>query len=105
IFARKTSMQAFRKGLTKKGANRMNAYRFEAVVSAFVSKPNPLQFGVILFYTNSSARSGVVSHEMTHATTYFWKALRLKRKNIFKDAWADERFAWIQGNLVAQYWK
>jgi hypothetical protein len=107
IFSRKKSMYEVRDDLVKDGANIMKKpHKYEAVCSSFNSKKDKKQWGVVMFYLKSAARSGVVSHEMTHATTYWWKYLAPKKhKNIYKDGIADEMFARIQGNLVYQYWK
>ncbi len=96
-----------REELENDGADKMSKpYKFEALCSAYNSKKNPQQWGVLMFYLHSSKQSGIVSHEMTHATTYWWKHLAPKNhKNIYKDGIADEKFAWIQGNLVSQYWR
>jgi len=80
---------------------------FLAVCSTFNSnKPeNKHQFGVLLFTENTSKRSGVVSHEIAHAINYWWKHLGpYKWQDIPKKSKADERFAYIFGSMINQYW-
>jgi hypothetical protein len=109
IFKRRASMYQFRDTLNEDGANPMKKpHKYYGLCSSFPSKKNPKQFGVIMFCTGSSKQSGVVSHELTHATTYWWKSIfhkDKKMKNIFGDSKADEQYAWVLGNLVAQYWR
>lgn len=110
IFHNKKSMYKFRKGLDKDGANKMAGYTFAACCSTYNStrKGEERQYGVLLF-TKGKARSGVVSHEIAHATVYWWKHMvNMPWKNVIsgkKDGGkADERFAWILGSMVSQFW-
>ena len=107
IFRTKKSMYSFRDDLEKEGASKMGKpHKYLACCSAYKNKKEPKQFGVLCFTKASAKRSGVVSHEFTHATTYWWKATRRgKRTNIFNNPAADERYARIQGYLVQHYWK
>lgn len=86
-------------------ANKMKKFDFEAICSSFNSKhkKNKKQFGVVMFYLKSSARSWIVSHELCHATTYYYKHMVLN-KDIWENNRANEKFASILGNMVAQYW-
>lgn len=86
-------------------ANKMKKFNFEAVCSSFNSKVkgNERQFGVIMFYLKSARQSGIVSHEMAHATTRYYKHL-YKNLDIWENHKANETFAYILGNMVAQYW-
>lgn len=60
------------------------------------------QVGVILFCPQSIT-SGIVSHEASHATLYalypnsYERAIRFNKRS-------DEKFAWVLGWLVAQFW-
>ena len=104
IFHTKNSMYKYRDGLTKDGANVMRKpHRYAAICSVWPSKTEKKQYGALLFTRASARKSGVVSHEIAHATTYWFKHAE-KRKNIYKDDVADERYALLLGNLVAQYW-
>lgn len=98
-------MYKARKLLQKEdNADEMRRFRFEAVTSSFNSKTkgNEKQFGVIMFYLKSARQSGIVSHEMAHATTHYYKHL-YKNLDIWENNKANETFAWILGNMVAQY--
>lgn len=59
--------------------------------------------GFILLYRNGFG-SGVVSHEITHATTYWCKTagFHLNTSRIVKEN--DERYAYALGNMVTQFW-
>jgi len=63
--------------------------------------------GDVMFY-KGCVEEGVVSHEMTHAATYYahlknWKfSFALKDKNWRK---IDEKYAWMQGYMVNQLWR
>lgn len=56
--------------------------------------------GYILLH-KKALTSGVISHECTHATTYYFGQCEVN-KNIFEDCEADEKFASVQGYLVDQ---
>ena len=50
--------------------------------------------------------AGIVSHEMTHAALYylqFWRPQLHRRLQTSRKA--DEVLAWVQGWLVAQFWR
>lgn len=47
--------------------------------------------------------SGVVSHEMTHAALYWFSKNHGSYKKLEKSKY-DEMMAWVQGNLVSQFW-
>lgn len=59
----------------------------------------PRTVGVVFLHLACSG-SGVVAHEMSHAAHY---AVDIPGKPLTKD-W-DEKFAWMTGWLVAQYWR
>lgn len=107
IFHSKRSMYNFREDLVKEGANKMRKpYEFLACCSTFRHKKEKYQYGVLLFTVNSSSKSGVVSHEICHATTYWWKyAVKHKWGRILKGgSREDEKHAHLLGNMVRQYW-
>lgn len=56
--------------------------------------------GFIALHTDNLS-SGTISHECTHATTYYFDKFK-KNKDIFSDEEANEEFAWMQGFLVNQ---
>lgn len=60
--------------------------------------------GQILFYAGNLG-AGIVSHEMTHATT-FWahRTAKMDLSKLYSSRRIDERYAWVQGYLVAQFW-
>jgi hypothetical protein len=45
--------------------------------------------------------AGYVTHECTHAATYL---LLPQKLDIFNDPEHDEKFAWLTGQLVAEFW-
>lgn len=108
IFSRKESMYKARKFIEENDSisKIRGKYKFQAVCSSYSSrhKENKNQFGIIMFYLNSSKRGGTVSHEFAHATTYFFKTEQNNR-DIFFDNKADEEYARMLGSMVAQYWK
>lgn len=104
IFHTKNSMYKFRDLVIEDGAKGKIAHRYAAVCSAYPSKANKNQYGIILFTRSSAKKSGIVSHEITHATTY-WAKYMHKNIDIFYNKEADEKFAWVLGTLVHQFWK
>lgn len=112
LFHTKPSMVKFRKSLDKDGANPMRMHEYAALCSAYNStrKGEERQYGVLLFTQASGRKSGIVSHEIVHAVNYWWRSMeRMRWENIqdtHKDGGrADERYAWLLGNCVAQYWR
>jgi len=62
------------------------------------------EIGQILFWAGNMG-AGVVSHELTHATTYWaGRRTRLPLGELYSNRVADERYAWALGHLVAQFW-
>ena len=106
IFAQKRTMYRYRKLLqTEDNANPIKSFKFLALVSAFNSNHKEYQYGEILFTKNSGSRSGIVSHELCHALTYWWKHMEsYKWKEITNNGRADERHALLLGKMVQQYW-
>lgn len=95
-----------------KGANRTNG-KFDAITESWVStnysgKPGRPRrgrcVGQILFYAGSVG-SGVVSHEMSHAALHFSEKQRKVDAATLYDLNPQEKFCWIQGYLVAQFWR
>jgi hypothetical protein len=62
------------------------------------------EIGQILFCVGQMG-AGIVSHELTHATTY-WAGRRTKLRfaDLHADKATDERYAWAQGHMVSQFW-
>ena len=61
--------------------------------------------GWIVFHVGHVG-AGIVSHEMTHAALYylqFWRPQLHRRLQTSRQA--DEVLAWVQGWLVAQFWR
>ena len=56
--------------------------------------------GFIAFHKDRLG-AGTISHECTHATTYYFEKYK-ENKDIFNDCEADEEFAYVQGFLVNQ---
>lgn len=58
--------------------------------------------GQVLFYKGFIG-AGAVSHELTHATTY-WCKWNKARQRIFTSCRMEEQFATVQGRLVQGFW-
>ena len=99
-------MYKVRKALEDDGANNMGKMNFAAICTAYESKADPQQFGVLMFTKNSARKSGIVSHELAHAVSFYWP-YREKDNwgKILGEGKVNERFAWITGDFVSQYWR
>jgi hypothetical protein len=95
----------------KKGVNKTNG-NFDAVTQSWHGwdysgkrgRPRlSRNLGQILFYVDGVG-AGVVSHEMSHATLHFFERKRVSSAKLY-DHKLQERFCWIQGHLVAQFWR
>lgn len=94
-------MYRFRDELVADGAQIMKKpYKYLACCSAFVSKSEKDQWGVLVFTKASAKRVGVVTHEFFHAVNYWFKYQ--KKNNVYEEA--DEPFAYMLGHLVKDYW-
>jgi len=110
IFPDKNTMYKYRKTLAgelvgQKVVLGRTANNYEAEVICLYHKERNKPIGQITFYPKSSKCSGVVSHEMAHATQFYWMGyVRYKWNDIIKKERAQEKFAQILGELVRQYW-
>jgi hypothetical protein len=97
--------------------NRKMDHNFQAVAHSYDAyykykkkmKRSPL-IGSILFYKNNFG-VGVVSHELAHATTYYFGKHKIKfqigNKPKPTEDWKkkDEAYSHILGHMVNQFWK
>lgn len=60
------------------------------------------EIGSISFVVDHTT-SGIVSHECTHAALYWFLCTHKKLEKLNNPDY-DEKFAWVQGNLVRQVW-
>lgn len=101
-------MYNFRRSIQKfDKAYKIKKDNYAAATTSFRSKfpERNKQVGVIVFYTGAIG-SGIVSHEMTHAVTFFWTILKgFEAVKIFFDTKHNEDFCFIQGELVSQFWE
>jgi len=106
IFSSKKSMYKIRKILEDEGANHMGKMNFAAICTAYESKKDQQQFGVLMFTRNSARKSGIVSHEIAHAVSFYWPYREKDNwSKILGEGKTNERFAWVLGDFVSQYWR
>lgn len=106
VFHSEKSMYKYRSVIEKNGASKIGR-DFLACASAYNSNVNgeEKQFGVLMFTQSSARKSGIAAHEIAHAVNYWWKSMeRGKWKKIQDDGKLDEKFAFMLGDCVRQFW-
>lgn len=63
------------------------------------------QIGVILFSRHTAAKVAIVTHEITHAVSFYWPLFaKYKWNDIQTNSKANEKLAFIAGEMARQYW-
>lgn len=99
-------MHVFVRELRRLGMITTRPRNFGGLTATYTKKQKDLKhIGFITMCEPYSKRSGVVAHEMFHATLYYWWWTRARDLRLLRDKKAEERFAHLIGNAVAQYWR
>jgi hypothetical protein len=108
IFPAREAMYQHDRRWNRNRGIRTGRMRFLAIVHSFETLyfkagrwHSAKRIGDILFQRENIG-VGIVSHEMTHAARYYLQAWRPRLG--WKTPRFDETMAWVQGELVRQFW-
>ena len=109
IFRTREAMVQFAKQHPVYADRASGSFFFRAICTAFtrirVDKKVHPNIGHMLFYTGGFG-AGVVAHEMTHATVYWMQRhTRMSFAKLPDCKRTDERFAYVLGSMVNQFWR